>query len=96
MVRAFYLAYAALCYAIFFATFLYLIAFVGNFPFAQPTVDFARDAPPGRTLLIDVGLIALCWMPNSAISPTSISCVRPGGASRAKSTVGWACGKLPT
>ncbi len=68
MVRAFYLAYAALCYAIFFATFLYLIAFVGNFPFAQPTVDFARDAPPGRTLLIDVGLIALFGIQHSAMA----------------------------
>lgn len=48
MIRAFYLAYAAICYAIFFATFLYLIAFVGNLPIVDPTVDFAREAPPGR------------------------------------------------
>jgi protein-S-isoprenylcysteine O-methyltransferase Ste14 len=68
MVRAFYLAYAAICYAIFFATFLYLIAFVGNFPFVQPTVDFARQAPPGRTLLIDVALIALFGVQHSAMA----------------------------
>ena len=68
MVRAFYLAYAAICYAIFFATFLYLIAFVGNFAFVQPTVDFAREAPPGRTLLIDVALIALFGVQHSAMA----------------------------
>jgi protein-S-isoprenylcysteine O-methyltransferase Ste14 len=68
MVRAFYLAYAALCYAIFFATFLYLIAFVGNLPFVQPTVDFAREAPPGRTVLIDAALIALFGAQHSVMA----------------------------
>lgn len=68
MVRAFYLAYAALCYAIFFATFLYLIAFVGNLPVVQPTVDFAREAPPGRTVLIDVTLIALFGAQHSVMA----------------------------
>ena len=68
MVRAFYLAYAAICYAIFFATFLYLIAFVGNLPIVQPTVDFAREGPPGRTLLIDVALIALFGVQHSAMA----------------------------
>lgn len=68
MVRAFCLAYAAVCYAIFFATFLYLIAFTGNLPFVQPTVDFARDAPPGQALLIDVALIALFGVQHSAMA----------------------------
>src|SRR3546814_13313200 len=68
MVRAFYLAYAALCYAIFFATFLYLIAFVGNLPVVQPTVDFAREATLGRTLLIDAALIALFGVQHSAMA----------------------------
>ena len=68
MVRAFYLAYAAICYAIFFATFLYLIAFVGNLPIVQPTVEFAREGPPGRTLLIDVALIALFGVQHSAMA----------------------------
>ena len=68
MIRAFYLAYAAICYAIFFATFLYLIAFVGNLPVVEPTVDFAREAPPGRTVLIDAALIALFGVQHSAMA----------------------------
>lgn len=68
MVRAFYLAYAGLCYAIFFATFLYLIAFVGNLPVVQPTVDFTRDAPPGRTVLIDAALIVLFGAQHSVMA----------------------------
>ena len=66
--RALYLLYAAIAYAIFFATFLYLIAFVGNLPIVQPTVDFAREGPPGRTLLIDVALIALFGLQHSAMA----------------------------
>src|SRR3546814_8167487 len=66
--RALYLLYAAIAYAIFFATFLYFIAFVVNLPFGQPTIDFAREAPPGRTLLIDVALIALFGVQHSAMA----------------------------
>ncbi|MDT7528796.1 hypothetical protein OVY29_09010 [Sphingopyxis sp. SE2] len=68
MIRAFYLAYAAICYAIFFATFLYLIAFVGNLPIVDPTVDFAREAPPGQAVLIDIVLIALFGIQHSAMA----------------------------
>ena len=68
MVRAFYLAYAAICYAIFFATFLYLIAFVGNLPIVQPTVDFARDIDQKRAPRRTVGLIALFGIQHSAMA----------------------------
>ena len=58
MVRAFYLAYAALCYTIFFATVLYLIAFVGNLPVPR-TVDRGPATSLGEALVIDVLLLGL-------------------------------------
>ena len=68
MVRAFYLAYAALCYAIFFATFLYLIAFVGNLPVVPVTIDVARAAPSGLAVAIDIALIALFGIQHSVMA----------------------------
>ena len=49
-------------YAIFFATFLYLIVFVGNFRSPQ-TVDVGPDAPVAVAVIIDVALIALFGAP---------------------------------
>jgi protein-S-isoprenylcysteine O-methyltransferase Ste14 len=68
MVRAFYLAYAAACYAIFFATFLYLIAFVGNLPIVPVTIDDARTAPMGVAVAVDVALIALFGIQHSVMA----------------------------
>ncbi len=68
MMRALYLIYAAVAYAIFFATFLYLIAFVGNLSVVPVTVDFARVATPGKAALIDVGLIALFGIQHSVMA----------------------------
>ena len=45
MSRAAALLFSTVAYAIFFATFLYLIAFVGNLPFAALTVDRGPGAP---------------------------------------------------
>ncbi len=68
MVRAFYLVYAAACYAIFFATFLYLIAFVGNLPVAPATIDAARAGAPGLAVAIDLALIALFGIQHSVMA----------------------------
>ncbi|WP_422060553.1 methanethiol S-methyltransferase [Sphingopyxis sp.] len=68
MMRALYLIYAAIAYTIFFATFLYLIAFVGNLSVVPVTVDFARVAAPGKAALIDAGLIALFGIQHSVMA----------------------------
>ena len=44
--------FAILAYAIFFATFLYLIVFVGDFTFASLTVD---NGPGGANLIPSIG-----------------------------------------
>jgi protein-S-isoprenylcysteine O-methyltransferase Ste14 len=55
-------------YAIFFATFLYLIAFVGDLPIAAQTVDSGLDAPLATAVLIDVALIALFGLQHSVMA----------------------------
>ncbi|MGN6850371.1 MAG: methanethiol S-methyltransferase [Sphingomicrobium sp.] len=68
MTRTMNLLFAIVCYAIFFATFLYLIAFVGNLPVPK-TVDAPLSSLP-RTpkLIIDVALIALFGLQHSIMA----------------------------
>jgi len=68
MVRAFYLVYAGLCYAIFFATFLYLIAFVGNLPVVPVTIDAARTGPMATAVAVDIALVALFGIQHSVMA----------------------------
>lgn len=54
--------YGIACYLLFFLTFLYLIAFVGNFgdlPLVAKTIDTGTPAPIGQALLINLLLIVL-------------------------------------
>jgi protein-S-isoprenylcysteine O-methyltransferase Ste14 len=68
MSRAFSLVFAIVCYAIFFATFLYLIAFVGNFP-VPVTVDApASSLMPVVAAAVDVALIALFGLQHSIMA----------------------------
>ena len=62
------LAFAIFAYAMFFATFLYLICFVGNFPFAAVTVDRGPDSPVAIAVVIDVLLIALFGVQHSVMA----------------------------
>jgi protein-S-isoprenylcysteine O-methyltransferase Ste14 len=62
------LLFAIAAYAIFFATFLYLIVFVGDFTFAELTVDNGPGGAPITAALIDIGLIALFGLQHSVMA----------------------------
>jgi protein-S-isoprenylcysteine O-methyltransferase Ste14 len=68
MSRSLTMLFAILCYAIFFATFLYLIVFVGDLSFATRTVDVGPEAAPITAVLIDVALIALFGLQHSVMA----------------------------
>ena len=68
MSRTISLLFSLVAYAIFFATFLYLIAFVGNLPFAAQTVDRGLDAPTGVAIVVDLALIALFGVQHSVMA----------------------------
>ena len=68
MARSFYLLFGVVAYGIFFATFLYLIAFVGNLPGAPRTIDWAPTSSPGSAFLVDLGLIAFFGLQHSLMA----------------------------
>jgi methanethiol S-methyltransferase len=69
MTRPVYLLFGVVAYLIFFATFLYLIAFVGNLPWVLVTVDQGGpDAPLGAALAIDLALVALFGLQHSIMA----------------------------
>jgi protein-S-isoprenylcysteine O-methyltransferase Ste14 len=68
MSRTLSLLFSIICYAIFFATFLYLIAFVGNFAVPK-TVDVPLSSlTPVVAAIIDVALIALFGLQHSIMA----------------------------
>ena len=66
--RALTLLFAIVAYAIFFATFLYLIVFVGDFAISSRTVDVGPDAPVAVAVVIDLILIALFGLQHSVMA----------------------------
>ena len=68
MTRALNMLFAIACYAVFFATFLYLIAFVGNFSIVPLTVDHGPTASLATSVIIDVALIALFGVQHSVMA----------------------------
>ena len=68
MSRALAMLFAIVCYAIFFATFLYLIVFVGDFSFAGRTVNVGPETQPLTAAAIDVALIALFGLQHSVMA----------------------------
>ena len=68
MQRAFFMGFALVSYTIFFLTFLYLIAFVGDLPWVARTVDRGPDAALGVALIGNLLLIALFGAQHSVMA----------------------------
>lgn len=68
MSRAATLLFAIFAYAVFFATFLYLICFVGDFPVGPSTVDTGPDSPVAVAVVIDLVLIAMFGLQHSVMA----------------------------
>jgi hypothetical protein len=58
MVRALYVLFAIVAYVIFFATFLYLVGFVGGLPGMPTSVDHGMQASTTVAGLIDLLLFS--------------------------------------
>lgn len=68
MARAFYSIFAVVAYAIFFATFLYLIGFVGNLPGVPKTVDLGGSSALVPALIVNLALIAMFGVQHSVMA----------------------------
>jgi len=62
------LAWGASCYALFFACFLYAIAFLANLPFVPKTIDSGDAGPLGVALAVDLGLLSLFAVQHSGMA----------------------------
>jgi methanethiol S-methyltransferase len=68
MARASFVLFALLAYAIFFATFLYLVAFVGDLPWIAKTVDRGPDGAVALAIPIDAALILMFGVQHSVMA----------------------------
>jgi len=69
MARLICLVFGGIAYLIFFATFLYLVAFVGDLPWVPHTIDRrAGEAALGPAVATDVILIALFGLQHSVMA----------------------------
>jgi protein-S-isoprenylcysteine O-methyltransferase Ste14 len=68
MTRGLYLLFGVFAYLIFFATFLYLIGFVGNLPELPRTVDWGPTSALVPALIVNLALIALFGIQHSVMA----------------------------
>ena len=68
MSKAASLGFAVIAYAVFFATFLYLIGFVGDVAALPRTVERGLEGPLGQAIAIDLALIALFGVQHSVMA----------------------------
>jgi protein-S-isoprenylcysteine O-methyltransferase Ste14 len=68
MQRSLNMLFAVVAYAIFFATFLYLVAFVGGLPLVPTTVDSGAPGPVVTAIVIDIALISLFGVQHSVMA----------------------------
>lgn len=68
MIRSIHLLLATAAYLIFFLTFLYLIAFVGDFPFVPITVDRGTESAVALAVPVNLALIALFGLQHSIMA----------------------------
>lgn len=61
------LAYGVACYAVFFATFLYAIGFIGNL-WVPRAIDSPREVAFTTALLVDLGLLMLFAVQHSVMA----------------------------
>ena len=66
--RIAFLAWGVACYALFFACFLYAIAFIGDFGIAPKTIDSGETGPLGLALAVDLGLLSLFALQHSGMA----------------------------
>jgi methanethiol S-methyltransferase len=65
--RAAVFVYGVICYALFLATFLYAVGFIGGFA-VPTTLDGPARTPLGTAIAIDVGLLALFAVQHSVMA----------------------------
>ncbi|HMN44039.1 MAG TPA: isoprenylcysteine carboxylmethyltransferase family protein [Povalibacter sp.] len=67
MKRLLIFLYGIASYAVFLATFLYAIGFIGNL-WVPKSMDSVRDAPLANALLVDLGLLTLFALQHSVMA----------------------------
>jgi protein-S-isoprenylcysteine O-methyltransferase Ste14 len=60
-------AYGLVCYAVFFATFLYAVGFIGHL-WVPKAIDSPREVSMGTALLVNLGLLALFAVQHSVMA----------------------------